>query len=261
LAVASDAGSGDAHAFELPRVELGITGSSSGGSLALTVRGAKIDVAVSGGTPAATAASLIAAAVNAAPISAVIGAPARAVPAPGGAGARVVLHQVREGELEIGSDTTGLSAFVVTDCNDGEDDDLDGIVDLADIGCADATDLSENSPLYPCDDGIDDDGDGSWDTRRFALGDPSCFWLVGDETSECQDGVDNDGEPGTDFDAGVSVRGAANADPNGPDPECGSAIWDDESTGCGLGFELVALAPLLRQLSRRRRRRGVKGGF
>jgi len=56
-------------------------------------------------------------------------------------------------------------------CNDGIDDDGDGLVDFPnDPGCASADDLDERSPLLVCDDGVDNDGDGLIDFPA----DPDC---------------------------------------------------------------------------------------
>jgi formylglycine-generating enzyme required for sulfatase activity len=114
-----------------------------------------------------------------------------------------------------------------------------------------------------CADGIDNDGDGGIDfdpvtfaspgdetTPPAGLGDPSCMDPgFPRESSRCQDGIDNDGDGTLDYDAGLSVNGVA--DPNGPDPQCVSPWRNREVAGCGLGFELVALSPLLVWRSRR----------
>jgi hypothetical protein len=76
-------------------------------------------------------------------------------------------------------------------CGDGLDNDLDGLVDLADPGCDDAMDNEETSPLLICDNGVDDDGDGLTDVAED-IGcntptDPS-------ELPDCDDGVDNDAD-------------------------------------------------------------------
>lgn len=57
---------------------------------------------------------------------------------------------------------------------------------------------------------------------------------------QCSDGDDNDSDGDTDFPADVN---------------CGNPLDTSEATpqGCGLGFELIFLAPLLRALARRRR--------
>lgn len=47
------------------------------------------------------------------------------------------------------------------DCNDGLDDDGDGLIDFPDDpGCADANDSNERGPDFVCDNGLDDDLDG-----------------------------------------------------------------------------------------------------
>lgn len=65
-------------------------------------------------------------------------------------------------------------------CNNGIDDDCDGLTDLAggDPGCATATDTDERGPGNACDDGVDNDADG---VRDYVLsgcgtvsGDPGC---------------------------------------------------------------------------------------
>jgi hypothetical protein len=129
-----------------------------------------------------------------------------------------------------------------------------------------------------CDDGIDNDGDGLIDTA-----DPACS--SGDpytpdptakrEQAQCQDGVNNDlgqdPNPGLiDFDGGQSIWGACTGEPGGcpanvsdpegdgvanPDPQCAGKPWKNQekkSSSCGLGVELLLLAPLL-WLWRRRR--------
>jgi arylsulfatase A-like enzyme len=66
-----------------------------------------------------------------------------------------------------------LTLRVVTDCDDKLDNDGDGLVDLADLGCANATWPRENPE---CDDGVDNDGDGGvdWDGGAGAPPDPQC---------------------------------------------------------------------------------------
>jgi arylsulfatase A-like enzyme len=66
-----------------------------------------------------------------------------------------------------------LSLRVVTDCGDGVDNDGDGLVDLADLGCASATWPREDPQ---CDDNVDNDGDGriDWDGGAGGPADPDC---------------------------------------------------------------------------------------
>jgi hypothetical protein len=153
--------------------------------------------------------------------------------------------------------------FTLPACSDGVDNDGDGAADHPnDLGCTGALDASERQPGRPCDDGSDNDGDGLADVGA----DPGCasvFALT--ESPECQDGRDNDAAPGIDFDGGASLDldddGFVDEEfnPSTPavgaaDPQCWAPWRARERLGaCGLGFELMLLAPLLSTLRRRRR--------
>jgi hypothetical protein len=91
-----------------------------------------------------------------------------------------------------------------------------------------------------CADGIDDDGDGLAD-----LDDPACWEpAVTTENPACDNDLDDDGDGRIDWDGG-SGGGT-------PDPQCDNKPWrKKESSGCGLGFELALLLPLLARLRRR----------
>ncbi|MDJ0785244.1 MAG: CRTAC1 family protein [Myxococcota bacterium] len=148
-------------------------------------------------------------------------------------------------------------------CNDGFDNDGDGLVDFPDDpGCDDALDTSERSAALPCDDGIDGDGDGWTDHRpdqdsdgigEFP-GDPACHSPSAlREDAKCQNGVNDDQLFGMDFDGGASVNGGV---PLGSaDPDCTGKPWRNRegSPGCGLGAELVLILLPLQALRRRRR--------
>jgi formylglycine-generating enzyme required for sulfatase activity len=111
-------------------------------------------------------------------------------------------------------------------------------------------------PLLPaCSNGTDDDGDGLVDYPA----DPGCFSAASDtENPACQDGIDNEGDGGIDFDGGAAANHGVALGP--VDPNCNKPYRTDEKpNACGLGAELVLLAPLLarlRWLGRPRRRRG-----
>lgn len=148
-------------------------------------------------------------------------------------------------------------------CADGVDDDHDGLVDLADPGCADASDPSERGTTA-CDDGADGDADGGidfypdldFDGLVDSPGDLGCSSVASTkENPRCQDGIDNDAQTGTDWDGGLS---AGVSDPNGADPQCTTPTRDKEApASCGFGMELALLLPALGALGRRRRvRRG-----
>jgi hypothetical protein len=193
---------------------------------------------------------------------------------------RVVYYEapgqtVADAELRFEQATTLLTLVTAPlpeapDCDDGLDNDGDGLTDFSDDpGCDDVTDLSERSPLLACDDGADNDGDGGVDfdpvtyadpgdqtTPPSGGGDPGCIspsWAT--ESPRCQDGVDNDGDGQIDYDAGLSANGSA--DSAGPDPQCLGSPWvirEAPVSGCGVGAELALLLPALLRTHRRRGR-------
>jgi hypothetical protein len=155
------------------------------------------------------------------------------------------------------------------ECDDGVDNDGDGLIDLADGGCQDADDLVEGAIDDPaCGNGIDDDGDGLVD---FPL-DLGCRTeTTANESPGCQDGTNNDigqdPDPGlVDFDGGQWLHGVCTgtvcppgvSDPDGdgvadPDPQCVGRASAGERRGCGLGGELALLLALLPWWRPRRR--------
>ena len=165
------------------------------------------------------------------------------------------------GELLIVDGSGELFRVVpAVECGNGVDDDGDGVVDFSaggggDPGCASVSDLSEHNPARPCDDGADNDGAGRADFRVGASGDLGCRTPTSPtENPQCQDGVNNDGAPGIDFDGGASRNGGVPLAV--PDPQCTTAWRNTEiPAGCGLGFELALLAPVLARLRRRVRGR------
>ena len=112
---------------------------------------------------------------------------------------------------------------LVTQCYDGIDNDMDGVIDAADDGCwnplysflADGflADESVKIGTTDCTNGLDDDNDGWFDGA-----DPDCQPGLGTQdelgwgTTQCNDGLDNDGD------------GLIDAD----DPECTSAEKNTE---------------------------------
>lgn len=130
-----------------------------------------------------------------------------------------------------------VDGYLVPDCGDGVDNDLDGLVDApADGGCRSASDLSETAD---CEDGLDGDGDGLIDYPA----DPGCYsptWNL--EDPACSNGLDDDGDTFVDL----------------ADPQCGGNAWQNHETpppsACGLGPGIVPALALLGALQRRRRR-------
>ncbi|OGD67326.1 hypothetical protein A2442_00995 [Candidatus Campbellbacteria bacterium RIFOXYC2_FULL_35_25] len=72
-----------------------------------------------------------------------------------------------------------------TQCNNGVDDDGDGLTDLADPGCSGPGDTSEQNPTVECDDGIDNElfPDGKIDYKSNGTGDPDCTNSLDDHES------------------------------------------------------------------------------
>ena len=106
-----------------------------------------------------------------------------------------------------------------TACNDGIDNDGDGLVDFpADPGCLRKPDRSETPD---CSDGLDQDGDGDADHPA----DAQCHSAADvSEQPDCADGVDDDGDGLVDFPADPGCRSEAGLV---EDPACNDGIDDD----------------------------------
>ncbi|MEM7119088.1 MAG: hypothetical protein AAF614_42110 [Chloroflexota bacterium] len=106
--------------------------------------------------------------------------------APPGSGQRIALDRDQDGALngdEHAAQTDPANpGSVLGACNDGIDNDGDGMIDSGDNGCVDAQSNIENPQ---CSDGHDNDGDGHADSD-----DPACIWQPwGNDESE------GDGQP------------------------------------------------------------------
>ena len=127
--------------------------------------------------------------------------------------------------------------FVVVSpvCDDGKDNDFDGLIDLDDPGCENGGDGDETDPPAPpqCDDGIDNDGD-----MLIDLDDPACSRPDdNDEAADpppppaCADGVDNDQDGFIDY---PTDPGCASPQDHDEDdridilPECGDGLDNDQ---------------------------------
>lgn len=156
---------------------------------------------------------------------------------------RAQIH-LRLGGARIGSLEERYNPPQLTECEDGIDNDFDGLIDWpADPGCASTNDTSERGSSV-CDDGIDNDGDGRVDydpvtaanpgnenTPPAGLGDPGCADPSGTkEAPKCNNGIDDDGQTGIDYDGGAWLNGGVPLDV--PDPQCvGMPMRDAEGEG------------------------------
>lgn len=147
-----------------------------------------------------------------------------------------------DGQIVVGriSPASGGELYIAAiprSCNDGLDNDGDGLSDFPDDpGCTSLDDRFEIAASLPCDDARDQDGDGLTDFPD----DPGCAGPASaTESPACDDDVDNDLDGSLDWDGGSG--GAA------PDPQCAGVPWanHERRRACGLGFELLILAPLL----------------
>lgn len=98
-----------------------------------------------------------------------------------------------------------------------------------------------------CDDGLDNDGDGLVDYAESG-GDPACQMPASPlENPKCDDDLDNDGDGKIDWDGGV---GAGVIDPQCTGLPWKNK---EAAGGCGIGAELALALPLLGLLLRRAR--------
>jgi hypothetical protein len=109
-------------------------------------------------------------------------------------------------------------------CDNGLDDDGDGVIDSQDPGCDDPEDPSEQSAALACDNGLDDDADTLIDTLDPGCDDPAD---VSEQSAAllCDDGLDNDGDG--------KVDGADAGCDDGLDPfeeNCGHVIQFTDNT-------------------------------
>ncbi|MCB9527278.1 MAG: hypothetical protein H6701_02615 [Myxococcales bacterium] len=120
----------------------------------------------------------------------------------------------------------------VTACDDGEDNDGDGRVDLADPGCVDADDDDEVDPIQlpACRDGVDNDDDGLVD-----LADPDCLDAAdptergSNPVTGCNNRLDDDRDGLADFplDPGCSGAGDDDETDRPVAPACANGADDD----------------------------------
>ena len=141
--------------------------------------------------------------------------------------------------------------FAAQDCCNGSDNQNFKVVPWQDIATPmglqiDAT-FDPRSLLPACANGLDDDADGTVD-----LADVGCknAGVNASESPACNDGQDNDGDGGFDFDGGLAALGYVLGP---PDPQCVDPYRGAEAQACGVGVELAPGLALLLLLRRRRR--------
>jgi hypothetical protein len=98
----------------------------------------------------------------------------------------------------IADGSGGGSTVTAEICNDGIDNDLDGLIDCDDFDCDGNTNCIVTPPSTEtnCGNNFDDDGDGWTDCA-----DPDCAGATNctpDSEGNCSDGIDNDGDGTTD---------------------------------------------------------------
>jgi hypothetical protein len=147
----------------------------------------------------------------------------------------------------LGCNGNGNGDTPKAQCDDGKDNDGDGLKDFPDDpGCVSAEDDSEDSPDSPqCNDGRDNDGDGKTDFPS----DPGCFAPNQDDETDdcpdgpgcpqCSDGKDNDNNGSTDWpsDSGGCTSASDNDEYTENPAACGSNVtikqlpFDNHATG------------------------------
>jgi hypothetical protein len=105
----------------------------------------------------------------------------------------------------------------IPECNDGADNDGDGLIDQLDPGCI-AGDDEDADPPVACNDTVDNDGDGLIDFPT----DPGCDSATDPDefdirTPDCRDGADNDADGLTDYPADP---GCLNPNQDGEQDDC-----------------------------------------
>ncbi|MEZ4431313.1 MAG: hypothetical protein R3F65_02790 [bacterium] len=154
----------------------------------------------------------------------------------------VVLLAACNGEEPDDGDPADAAPPVAA-CQNGEDDDRDGLTDLDDPGCDGPDDDDEVDPIRAaCQNGVDDDGDGAIDGD-----DPGCDGPDDDDETDpavpaCQNGEDDDGDGAIDLeDRGCASARDDDESDEPPLPACSNGVDDDDDgfidfpadPGCG----------------------------
>ena len=117
-------------------------------------------------------------------------------------------------------------------CNNGLDDDNDGLADLADPGCSGRTDNTETNSALVCDNGLDATNDrDTLADYRLSGGDPGCTSPIdpSEIDGQCDDLADNDGDTYTDYPADMGCTSYSDLSELGI-TECDDGTDNDNDT-------------------------------
>lgn len=122
----------------------------------------------------------------------------------------------------------------VPDCEDGADNDGDGLIDMDDPGCQVNGQEALDPDFAACGDGADNDGDGLIDDDDPGCDDPEDDDEYNQPIPQCRNGIDDDGDGLVDYpnDPGCFL-GLENSEdddcPDGPQcPACSNGVDDDD---------------------------------
>ena len=118
------------------------------------------------------------------------------------------------------------------ECNDGIDNDSDGWIDTDDLICSTSSVLFEDdgfSGFTDCNDGVDSDGDGLVDSNDLGCED-SYDTDETDPLTECNDGIDNDGDGWTDLSDPICTSVAVELEDDGVNSPEPSAMMESTMT-------------------------------
>lgn len=143
----------------------------------------------------------------------------------------IYIGHLREGHITVYdpvSSSIVQRIAIAPACDDGLDNDGDGLVDRADSGCDGPHDAIEGDPEFGptrCADGVDNDGDGQTDAADLGCS------ATNTTADACRNGKDDDGDGHADFPADRGCAGwgdaSENSDNLGLDPGLAHSQCED----------------------------------